>query len=88
MWAQYRIILKNAPNPDERELLSWLVKQARAWSQERGLALFLLINRFSPDWKDQLNCLLQPIICVTCWLSGRFGNHRKNYLREVAPKNN
>lgn len=53
MWAQYRAMLKNAPNPNERELLSWLVQQAPAWSQERGLVLFLLIDRFSPDWKNQ-----------------------------------
>lgn len=53
MWAQYRIMLKNAPNPNERELLSWLVQQAPAWSQERGLVLFLLIDRFALDWKYQ-----------------------------------
>lgn len=53
MWAQYRIMLKNAPNPNERELLSWIVQQAPAWSQERGLVLFLLIDRFALDWKYQ-----------------------------------
>lgn len=52
MWAQYRIMLKDTPNPNERELLSWIVQQGPAWSQERGLALFLLIDRFAPDWKD------------------------------------
>ncbi len=52
MWAQYRIMLKNAPNPNERELLSWILQQGPAWSQDRGLVLFLLIDRFAPDWKD------------------------------------
>jgi hypothetical protein len=53
MWAQYRIMLKNTPVPNERELLSWIVQQTPAWSQERGLVLFLLIDRFSPNWKNQ-----------------------------------
>lgn len=51
MWAQYRIMLKHTPNPNEQALISWLVQQGPAWSQERGLVLFLLIERFSPDWK-------------------------------------
>ncbi len=51
MWAQHRIMMKNAPNPNQRDLLSWLVQQSPAWSQERGLVLFLLIDRFSADWK-------------------------------------
>lgn len=53
MWAQYRIMLKNTPHPNERELLAWIVQQAPAWSQERGLVMFLLIDRFSKDWKDR-----------------------------------
>ena len=53
MWAQYRVMLKNVPNPNERDLISWLVQQSPAWSQERGLALFLLIDRFDPSWKNQ-----------------------------------
>ena len=51
MWAQYRVMLKNVPKPNERELLLWTIKQMPAWSQERGLLLFVLINRFAPAWK-------------------------------------
>lgn len=69
MWAQYRIMFKNAPNPNERDLLSWLVQQTPAWSQERGLVLFLLIDRFAPDWKDHFFEKKLPIAT--------------NYLREV-----
>lgn len=54
MWAQYRVMFKNVPKPNvpnERELLLWIIKQMPAWSQERGLLLFVLINRFAPAWK-------------------------------------
>jgi len=51
MWAQYRIMFKNTPNPISRELLSWIVQQAGAWSQERGLVMFLLIDKFDSNWK-------------------------------------
>lgn len=53
MWAQYRIMFKNTPNPIPKELLSWIVEQAGAWSQERGLVLFLLIDKFDSNWKDR-----------------------------------
>jgi hypothetical protein len=72
MWAQYRVMLKNAPNPNERELLSWLTKQGPAWSQVRGLVLFLLINRFDPDWKDRF--FEKPLPPAT------------DYLREVLAR--
>lgn len=51
MWAQYRVMLRNAPSPDERALLAWITERSPAWSQERGLALFLLIEKFAPNWK-------------------------------------
>lgn len=54
MWAQFRVMLKNVPKPsepNERELLSWMIEQMPAWSQERGLLVFVLINRFAPGWK-------------------------------------
>lgn len=53
MWAQYRIMLKNAPDPKPKELLMWLVQQGPSWAQERGLVLFLLIDRFDPEWKPK-----------------------------------
>lgn len=36
---------------DEKETLRWLLEKAPAWSQDEGLALFLLIERFDPNWK-------------------------------------
>jgi hypothetical protein len=54
MWAQYRVMLKNVPKGmDRKETLGWLVEKAPAWSQEEGLQLFLLIDRFDPDWKSR-----------------------------------
>lgn len=54
MWSQYRIMLKNVPNrKNDEETLFWLLERTPAWSQEEGLALLLLIDRFDPDWKSR-----------------------------------
>lgn len=66
MWAQYRIMLKNAPNPNPEELLKWLVQQGPSWAQERGLVLFLLIDRFDPAWKP--NFFGKPLPAATAHL--------------------
>jgi len=54
MWGQYRIMLKNLPpGLNEKEALPWILQRTPAWSQEEGLALFLLIDRLDPNWKSQ-----------------------------------
>ena len=51
MWAQFHVMLRNAPGASQKDLLSWLRQQSTVWSQDRGLVLFLLLDRFSPHWK-------------------------------------
>lgn len=54
MWAQYRIMVRNAPRGQtEKQTLFWLLQRTPTWSQEEGLALFLLLERVLPDWKAQ-----------------------------------
>ncbi|HTF27834.1 MAG TPA: hypothetical protein VK625_03265, partial [Flavitalea sp.] len=75
MWAQYRIMLKNTPMPNERSLVSWLVQQGPAWSQERGLILFLLIDKFSPEWQGQF--FEKQLPSATNYLRDRLGIRKK-----------
>jgi hypothetical protein len=52
MWAQYKLMLRNIPTGmSGKELLAWLLPRTQAWSQEEGLAIFILIDRFDPGWK-------------------------------------
>lgn len=40
MWAQYKIMIKNAPKDlNQQQTLFWLLQRGPAWSQEEGLAL-------------------------------------------------
>jgi hypothetical protein len=51
MWVQFHSARELAP-PGEPwfDTLIQLSRQTGAWSQEEGLALFLLMERFQPDW--------------------------------------
>lgn len=54
MWAQYKTTLKYAPSGQSPEqTLHFLFQQADSWSQEEGLALFLVIDKLVPDWQAQ-----------------------------------
>jgi hypothetical protein len=51
MWAQFQNILhERLPGPNRDQLLYWLIERTRTWTQEQGLALFLLIDRLVPGW--------------------------------------
>ena len=54
MWMQYKTMLRNVPaGMDKEGSLSWLLQRTASWSQEEGLALILLIDKFDPNWKQQ-----------------------------------
>jgi hypothetical protein len=54
MWAQYRTARERAPaGEDWAKTLITLSERTDAWSQEEGLALFLLIERLVPDWQKR-----------------------------------
>lgn len=48
-WAAYRALLAQGVAPEEA--LPRLRRGGRYWSQDIGLALFLVIDRLSPDWQ-------------------------------------
>lgn len=53
MFAQYQIVLKHAGANQNHEPLFWLLRNTPSWSQEQGLALFILIDRLIPEWTIQ-----------------------------------
>lgn len=52
MWAQYQHSRRAAP-PSEpwQRTLGLLLNRTRSWSQGEGLALFVLLDRFRPNWQ-------------------------------------
>lgn len=53
MWVQFQVMKKNPPNKQtEYQTLGWLVERTNSWSQEEGLAMFLIIDKLVPDWKS------------------------------------
>lgn len=54
MWVQYRTARERAPAGEEwLRTISVLSARHSAWSQEEGLALFLLIDRLVPNWQQR-----------------------------------
>jgi len=52
MWVHYQMARDRAPKgQDWRQTLASLAERTDAWSQEEGLALFLLIDRLVPGWQ-------------------------------------
>jgi hypothetical protein len=52
MWAQYQAILKYAtPGPTPKQVLFMMLQATSSWSQEEGLALFMIINKLVPGWQ-------------------------------------
>jgi len=49
-WAAYRLALVRAPGEARSKVLDDLRDNRKWWSQEEGLALFLVIDRFANDW--------------------------------------
>jgi len=54
MWAQYKTTRKYAPQGQSPEqTLHFLFQHLNSWSQEEGLALFLIIDKLVPGWQAQ-----------------------------------
>jgi hypothetical protein len=51
-WAAWRSAI--AAGMPEKEALALIRRNGRFWSQDQGLALFLLIDTLLPDWQQQL----------------------------------
>jgi hypothetical protein len=52
MWAQYKATLRYAPRGQSPEqTLYFLMQHCDSWSQEEGLALFLIIDKLIPGWQ-------------------------------------
>jgi hypothetical protein len=55
MWAQYKITLKYAPpGQSPAQTIFFIYEHGNSWSQEEGLALFLIIDKLVPGWQGQL----------------------------------
>jgi hypothetical protein len=51
-WCRYRLLTDDpAETRDDAELLAFVRGKDNDWSQDEGLALFLLIDRFAPGWQ-------------------------------------
>jgi hypothetical protein len=50
MMVQFQYSRRLAPQEDWRQTLGLLMQRSDSWSQSDGLALFLLIARFDPQW--------------------------------------
>ena len=54
MWAQYKTTRKYAPQGQSPEqTLYFMFQYLASWSQEEGLALFLIIDKLVPGWQVQ-----------------------------------
>ncbi len=53
MWAQYKATLKYAPGQTPKQTLFFLMQYGNSWSQEEGLALFLIIDKLLPGWQGK-----------------------------------
>lgn len=54
-WASYQVALRHAgPAADPAEVLTRLRRGGRWWSQDEGLALFLVIDALVPGWRARV----------------------------------
>lgn len=54
MWAQYKATMKYAPpGQSPQQTLFFLFQHGDSWSQNEGLALFLIIDKLVPGWQSQ-----------------------------------
>jgi len=66
MWAQYQQARRVAP-PSEpwQRTLSLLMNRTQSWSQGEGLALFVLLDRYRPNWQATFIAPTFPSIFAT-----------------------
>jgi spermidine synthase len=53
-WAAYQFVKTRVPSAAEADVLQFVRDQRKYWSQEEGLALFLLLNALVPDWQARV----------------------------------
>jgi hypothetical protein len=54
-WAAYRVLLHHAgPGADRAQVLRAIRRGGRKWSQDEGLALFLVIDALVPGWQQRV----------------------------------
>jgi hypothetical protein len=54
-WAAYRLVLARArPGEGPEEALNLVRYDRRYWSQEEGLAIFLLLDALVPEWQERI----------------------------------
>jgi hypothetical protein len=54
-WAAYRVLLHHAgPRADRAQVLQAIRRGGRKWSQDEGLALFLVIDALVPGWQQRV----------------------------------
>ena len=52
MWAQFEAAKRAAPKGEPwQQTLAMLMNRTSSWSQGEGLALFVLLDRFRPNWQ-------------------------------------
>ena len=52
MWAQFEATKRGAPKGEPwQQTLAMLMNRTASWSQGEGLALFVLLDRFQPNWQ-------------------------------------
>lgn len=72
MWVQFQVTLGQAPKDQSwQQTFIWLAERTASWSQAEGLGLFILIDRFVPDWKSRFfkKELLSPFQLLTTVVS-------------------
>ena len=52
-WAQFKSETAAVPADQLRRATEQFLRRARAWSQLEGVMIFLLLDRFSPDWQTR-----------------------------------
>jgi hypothetical protein len=50
-WVRFQLRRQSTPASSWQQTLTETIGDSGAWSQRHGLALFLLIDRFVPDWQ-------------------------------------
>ena len=64
-WTAYRVAA--AEGPGDAEALAFTRRDGKYWSQDEGLALFLVIDAMVPDWRSDV--LEAPPASIPQWLA-------------------
>jgi hypothetical protein len=75
-WAAYRYAKAHAdPTASDAATVDFIRDNRKAWSQEEGLALFLLLDAWVPDWQAKI--FASPPALPTSLLADALRPHRK-----------